>query len=64
MTWQTEAGIHSAGLRTEFLRVVTWALGMVPYLLLTVSNVWARNLYRGYTGYVRGALLRSHTVGP
>ena len=41
------------------LRVVTWALNIIPNLHLK-----AHNLYRVYEVYRRGALLRAHTKGP
>ena len=44
------------------LRVVSWALGMVPYPPLKGSDVWALNLYRVRKGYIRGPLLRDHAT--
>ena len=35
-----------------------------PLPSLTVSEVRALGLYRVYTGYLRGPLLRAHTKGP
>ena len=38
------------------LRVATWALNVVPRLLLKGSEVWALYLYRVYMRYLGGPL--------
>ena len=60
-------GLGTRGVSCNYLRVVSWALHVVPdllYRVLMYGNVWALNLCRVYKGRITRALLRAHTKGP